>query len=450
MTRARLGGLLLLLLSGVISILWGYVLEPQIPGGMIDFKGVYYGGRCLLQHGDPYIEGAPLRAYLAEGDHPHPKEGLRQNLTWYIYLPTTFILIAPIALMPWGAAHLLWMILTGVSLIFAALLMWNLAGNHSPGVSLFLISFVLANSEILLATGNPAGIAVGLCLVAVWCFLRERFVLAGVLCLAVSLAIKPHDAGLIWLYFLLAGRVYRKRALQTLVMTVVLGMVATLWVSHIAPHWMGELNSNLLTVSSHGRNSDPGPANPVYGSGPSMIIDIQSTISAFRDDPRIYNPVTYLICGMLLLVWSVRTLRSRFSQRRAWLALAAVSALTMLVTYHRSYDAKLLLLTIPACAMLWAEGGLVRWLALLVNAAGIVFTSDIPLVILMMLFKKQHISTAVLSGKILAAALMRPTPLILLAMGIFYLCVYLRPDPDCVVSAEHGEPRKTPLAPTKA
>jgi len=29
----------------------------------------------------------------------------------------------------------------------------------------------------------------------------------------------------------------------------------------------------------------------------------------------------------------------------------------MLVTYHRPFDAKLLLLAVPACAMLWAEGG---------------------------------------------------------------------------------------------
>jgi hypothetical protein len=88
-----------------------------------------------------------------------------------------------------------------------------------------------------------------------------------------------------------------------------------------------------------------------------MVIDLQSAVSVFRDDPRIYNPVSYLVCGALLLVWSVSTLRSRFSQSRAWLALAAVVPLTMLVTYHRPWDAKLLMLTVPACAMLWAEGG---------------------------------------------------------------------------------------------
>jgi len=425
MTRARLGGLLLLLLSGVISILWGYVLEPQIPGGMIDFKGVYYGGRCLLQHGDPYIEGAPLRAYLAEGDHPHPKEGLRQNLTWYIYLPTTFILIAPIALMPWGAAHLLWMILTAVALVFAGYLMWSIGTNCAPVISAGLICLVLANSEVLFATGNPAGVVVSLCVVAVWCFFKDRFVWAGVLCLAVSVAIKPHDAGLVWLYFLLAGGVYRKRALQTLLVTAVLGLAAILWVTPIAPHWMQELHSNLLAVSAPGGISDPGPTgNNVRG--PSVIIDLQSVVAVFRDDPRIYNSVSYLVCGALLLVWAVRTLRSRFSQQGAWFALAAVVALTMLVSYHRVYDAKLLLLAVPACAMLWADGGPNRWIALIMTSAGIFFTADMPLTILRIFTDNLHISTAGLSGQILTVVLMRPTQLALLVMGIFYLWIYLR------------------------
>ena len=125
----------------------------------------------------------------------------------------------------------------------------------------------------------------------------------------------------------------------------------------------------------------------------------------------------------------MRTLRSRFTQRGAWLALAAVLPITLLMTYHRPWDAKLLLLTIPACAMLWAEAGAIRWIALLLTSAGIVLTADLPLIILAIHTANLHISTAGLSGQILTVVLMRPTPLILLAMGIFYLWVYVRHDP---------------------
>jgi hypothetical protein len=102
----------------------------------------------------------------------------------------------------------------------------------------------------------------------------------------------------------------------------------------------------------------------------------------------------------------------------------------MLVSYHRPYDAKLLLLAVPACAMLWAEDGPVRWVALLVTTAAIVYTGDITLTILKILTNNLHLSTAGLSGQILTTVLTRPGPLILLAMCIFYLWAYLRRDSE--------------------
>jgi hypothetical protein len=236
---------------------------------------------------------------------------------------------------------------------------------------------------------------------------------------------KPHDAGLVWLYFLLAGGVYRRRALQTLLVTVVLGLSAFLWVSHVAPHWVQDWHSNLSAISARGGINEPGPAS-VSGRSADMVIDLQAAISVFRDDPRYYNPASYLVCGALLLVWTVSTLRSRFSKPRALLALTAVTALTMLVTYHRPWDAKLLLLAIPACAMLWAEGAPIRWVALLVTAAGLVLNGDVPLAILSILANHLHVGTAGIFGQMLTVVLTRPASLILLVMGIFYLWVYLR------------------------
>jgi hypothetical protein len=439
--RTRRIGLFWLLLCCGISVLWGCLLERASPDGMIDFKGTFYAARCLIQHSDPYKDGAPLRAYLAEqNDRPLPSPVLRQVLSQDIYLPTTSIFIAPFAMLPWGPAHLLWMILSAGSLLLAALLMWNRGADYSPFISSALICFLLANCEAVLATGNTAGIVVGLCVVAVWCFLEERFVWAGIVCLAVSLAIKPHDAGLVWLYFLLAGGACRKRALQTLVVTAVLGMAAVLWVTPIAPHWMQEVHSNILFDQSPAGHGNPGPSSAERGSGPSMVINLQSVIYVFRDDPRIYNSVTWLVCGALLLAGLIRTLRARFSERLAWLAVAAIVPITIVVTYHRPYDAKLLLLAVPACAMLWAEGRPIRWLALLLTAAGIVFTADIPLTILTIFSSALHISAAGLPGQVLTVVLTRPTPLILLAMGIFYLWVYLRPSaPDIKFIQQVGE-----------
>lgn len=422
----RLDGMYMLLLGSIVFVLLGTALESVAPQPFADFKAVYFPARCLIQHHDPYSVSEVSGVYRAEGgDRTSDTAAVRQIATQNVYPPTAFLLTAPLARLSWGPAHLLWMALTAGSLILAAFLIWNLSVDYAPTLSGVLAGFLLANSEVLLITGNAAGVVISLCVVAVWCFFRERFVPAGILCLAISLAVKPHDTGLVWLYFLLAGGVYRKRALQTLLLSVILCLPCVLWVWHVAPHWIQELNFNLSAFSAHGGINDPGPAS-TGSHGLDMLISLQTAISVIKDDPRIYNPVSYLICVPLLLLWVVSTLRSRLSPARAWLALAAVAALSMLPVYHRQLDAKLLLLTVPACAMLWAEGGLIGWLALLLNTAGFVVTADLFQAIFLGIISSLHLTTTGISGQILAAVQMLPAPLVLLMMGIFYLWVYLR------------------------
>lgn len=406
---------------------WGYFIQRKSPDGMMDFKGVYYGARSVLRHGDPYKVGEPLRVCRLEGGEcTHLSVSLNQILSLHVYFPTVFIFTAPFAMLPWGTAHLVWMAASAGILCLAAFLIWDLARNNSPFVALALVCFILANCEAVFATGNPAGIAVGLCVVAVWSFLNEQHVRIGILFLALSLVIKPHDGGLVWLCLLMMGKTYQKRALQTLILTLVLGLPGILWVSHTAPHWIEELHSNLLTDSAPGGAVDPGPSTPNSGGGPSVIINLQSFIALIWNDPHIYNPATYLVCGALLLAGIILILRSRSSKTSAWIPLAFIVPLSMLVTYHRSYDAKLMLLAIPVCAMLLDERSLTGWLAFLVTTAAIVSTSDIPLTVLLILNDNLNAPSESLFGRILFAARQRPTPLILLAMAIFYLWVYLR------------------------
>jgi hypothetical protein len=425
MTKARLDGLYLLLLGSVAFLLLGTAVATTSSVEMVDFRVLYYPARCLIHHGDPYNEGELLRMTLAEtGDRPEDVAKAREVMR-YIYFPTAFFLTVPLAMLPWGPAHLLWMMLIGGSLIFASFLIWNVGADYAPVASGALLGFFLINSELLVVAGNMAGVAISLCVVAVWCFLRERFVPAGILCLAIALAVKPHDTGLVWLYFLLAGGVHRRRALQTLLVSVALSLPGVLWVWHVAPHWIQGLHANLLADSVHGGTNDPGlTSTGAHGLG--MMVNLQTAISAIWDDPRIYNTATYLICGALLIIWSVTTLRHRWSLLRAWVALAAIAALSMLPFYHRQQDTRLLLLSVPACVMFWAEGGVIGWLALLVNTAGFVLAGDIPWIIFLSRVDKLHVPASSLSGQILVAFQVFPVPLILLAMGIFYLWIYVR------------------------
>jgi hypothetical protein len=98
----------------------------------------------------------------------------------------------------------------------------------------------------------------------------------------------------------------------------------------------------------------------------------------------------------------------------------------MLPLYHRQHDTGLLLLTVPACVLLWSKGGPVAWLALGFTALGAVFTSNLTLQFLAVSTAGLRASVGGLPGQMLTVLLCRPAPLILLAMGIFYLAVYAR------------------------
>ena len=437
MTNARRDGIYLLLLGNLAFLLLSIVLCTPSHGAMVDFKVVYYPARCFIEHCDPYSEIEVQRIVQKQEDVYTSKiQNAVQVLTRYIYPPTAFLFTIPIALLPMGPAHLLWLALTAGALVLASCLIWDLGADYSPILSGALVGFLLANSELVVIVGNMAGIAIGLCMLAVWCFLRERFIPLGILCLAVSLCTKPQDTGLVWLYFLLAGGVYRKRALQTLLVTVALSLPGVLWVWHVSPHWLQEWHSNILAFSAHGGMNDPGPASSgAHGLG--LLVSLQPVFSLFWDDPRIYNPATYLVCAPLLLVWAFCTLRYRRSPRTTWMALAAIGALSMLPVYHRQSDAAVLLLAIPACAMLWAERNAMGRLALLVTGTGLLFTADFPWAAILALINVLQRSASGQFQKLFIAMQVFPVPLALLLVGVFYLWVYVRRCPAQSAAMRH-------------
>ena len=429
MPKARLITLILLSLCSTLALIWGFVFERNAHGRIADFKLAYYDTQCLLQGCDPYSEGEMWHVYTEEGGvipaDPAQRMRIIQRMPQQVYLPTAFVFIAPFALLKWGLAHSLWMALTAATLTLAAFLILNDAWPQAPDIAFYLTCFILVNSGVVIAGGNSAGIVIGLSILAALSFLHDKFTILGVLCLAVGLAIKPHDSGWIWLFFLLAGGAFRKRALQSFLVLVVIAVPSLLWVTHKVPTWPQEMRANLQMTTAQGGNADPGPSSGL-GLGPGTIIDLQTAISVIRNEPHFYNPITYLICGPLILAWVVATFRMSFSMARAWLALAAISAISLLPVYHRPYDAKILMMTIPACAALWVEGGAVGWIAVLLTTAGIFATSDLPLAVGDLLTANLHVSANGWPERTVAALLARPTPLILLAVGIFYLWIYVR------------------------
>jgi glycosyl transferase family 87 len=420
--------LLLLAFCSAISVVWGFAVVRAAKGIIVDFDLIYLGSRATIEHIDPYDRVQIGNVYRAEG---RPVESVKIDpsaappiVAQQVYLPTAILCVAPFALLPLTTAHLLWISVSATICTLAGFLIWTMAEKRAPAVAFYLIGFMLANCGVLFAGGNPAGPAVGLCVIAVWCFLNDRFIPIAIFCMAISLSLKPHDSGFIWLYFLLSGGKQRKRALWSLGVTCVLAMISIIWITPVAPHWIREVSENFNIISQRGGTNDPGPSSVQVG--PGMVIDLQSVFSVFRDNPGFYNSLTYGISGLILGFWIFNVIRTRFSLPGAYLSIAAVSCLTMLPNYHRPHDARLILLTIPACALLLSERNLIGRIALALNVLAFFVVSDLPLAALSLFAKHWSRSTLGFGNQLATVALFRPVPIILLALAIFYLTLSWR------------------------
>jgi hypothetical protein len=424
MSNAQRDGLYLMLIGTLIFVLLGIGLTNAAHAPMTDFKAVYFPARTLLVHHDPYIESEVAVFYEASrAGLPPEAEKIRVIAIQALYPPSALFLMIPFAMLSFKSACVVWMILMLGGFIAASWLIWDLCAAEAPVVAGALIGFLLANSMLLPITANAAGVAISLSAVAVWCFLRERFALLGVLCLALGLAFKPHDAGPVWLCFLLAGPVFRKRALQSLLATVVISIPGLLWIGRIAPHWFAEMSLNIATSTGPGGLSDPSALSSA-GHGFDMVITLQTVFSSFINNPRFYNPAAYIVCGPLLLVWIWFVLRRRGDAQTVKLSLAAVVPLSMLPFYHRQLDCVLLLLAVPACVGLMKQGDLPGRLALPVTWIAFIFTGTFYWAIFFAVFNETWIPKHL--GWLRADAEVLPIPLLLLATGCFYLWALAR------------------------
>jgi hypothetical protein len=424
----RLVGLSLVLLGAAIFMIAGFELARHSTNGSCDFGPVYYPSRFLVQQQDPYINIPARFVDLKAHGYLDPNSTTPADLFYLpcVYPPTALFVAAPLALLRWSSANFIWMTISAASLVTGALLIWALAADFAPLLAGGLISFILINSITVLFEANAACLAVGLCAVAVALFLKDRLPALAIICLAVSLCLKPHDAGLVWLFLLFSGGVLRARALQTLFAVALLAAPAVLWVSHVSPNWPQKMSANISNLSALGGINDPGPTT-YTNHVTNIAVNLQTIFAVLLNRPSFYNAATYIVCTLLLicLVWV--TFRTRRTVAHTYLGLAAVSALSMLPVYHRHHDARLLLLAVPACAVLWAERYFAGRIGILIAFLAIALTGDIPRAILENLEAGHRFAASDLGSKVQMIVFNRPAALALLIMTLFFLWLYTRP-----------------------
>lgn len=200
-------------------------------------------------------------------------------------------------------------------------------------------------------------------------------------------------------------------------LAIALSTPTVIWVTQVAPHWPAELHENLRFFEDPGGFNDPHLSN--------STINLQTAISLIDNEPQVYNQVAFVACGMLLLPWILRTIRSKASAADAQLGLAAVAAISLLVVYHRATDAPLLLLSIPALTAVWAKSIRIGRVGLLVTFATLFFTGDAFRIVTFVLVDR--LGTALRFPPTFCHAIkVLPAPVGVLAVAAFYLWIYIR------------------------
>ncbi len=245
-------------------------------------------------------------------------------------------------------------------------------------------------------------------------FLRGRLLPLGTLLFLLSLAVKPQIGGLIVLYFLVQ-KIHWRYAAVAMAGAGALLLSACLLLGHHpqSVDWASTLRTNLSATLSPGGSADPRPANrQAIGD-----TNLQTLTSIFFPDAGRFNPVAYVIFLALLVAGWMAVVRANGAGELHFLALGALSILSLMPVYHRFYDTRLLLLSIPAVLIVFQRHRLLGTvIALLTVLAGISVQYRVQIYLL-----KHSQWQYVLAHKFLFIFLLRQQNLELLTLFCLYL-----------------------------
>ncbi len=259
------------------------------------------------------------------------------------YPPTTFVLLAPIAALPYRVAHAVWLLMSFLACVGSVLALASLVGFHRDQPSTYIfcaIAFALAPFHTGLAAGSIVIVAVAACALSTWAAARQNNIAAGIL-LAVAIGLKP-QIGLPFLFYYLLRRRWRVVGLASAIVAV-LAVIAILYLSLHHTPWLGNYRYDGRILFARGSLGDFTEANPIrFG-----LINLQVLVYTFLPDRSLATLAAFGICGIMCVWWLLLLRRNRSSAPELLelelLEIGALTVLSLLPVYHRLYDASLLI-----------------------------------------------------------------------------------------------------------
>jgi hypothetical protein len=334
--RLRLAGVAFAILAALF-MLWRGPARSAAPGGSSDFSLIWMSTRAWWEGESPYTVEATDRVWA---DHagmsgePAPNERIPALL---VYPPTTFPVLAPWCLADWPASRTLWAG-AGVVLLFATVvLLLGLAGLAPGHASWWFAAggmLLLAPVHATISVGQPIALVMFLIVLA-QAFRRLDRALAAGIALGLAAAVKP-QIGLPFLIY--EGGRGRWRTFIMGVLTLGLAAGVGVWVLRSnGIDWLPAWRDN-LRVFSTSDNGSSGLANPIR----YQLVNLHVWIHAFLADTRTVGMIVWGVvlglCGAYLAFDRLRP-----ESRSELVSLSMVGAASLMIVYHRSYDAMVLL-----------------------------------------------------------------------------------------------------------
>lgn len=340
--RSKLSAVVLVVLTLTLSGFFAWRAGWRALSRSTDFAVVFAATRAWVAGENPYDRMTLERQWGEAGGRDAYKPFDRPSL----YPPTTFVLFAPIARLHWPNVRFLWMLanVAAYALTVWLLLRWaELPVGTNCWWTFVLLALALAAAHGAVSLGQ-------MCIVPMLCVVvanrndcnRVSPWLRGVL-LGIATALKPQMGGLFWLM-----EAYRRRWRAFVWACITLFVLAAVGSWQLQRHGVDFVRPLLETARKYSTEgfSDPSQANPFRHE----MLNLQVLVHGFVND----RTLATAIAGGLLLTLGLACCplgkSSNPTEDSGLLETAAVSVLTLLVVYHRSYDAVLLL--IPAALFL--------------------------------------------------------------------------------------------------
>jgi len=339
-------GVVFLLIAATAEFLARGPVRIEQSDGWNDFVSPYIQSRLWVHGEDPYRSGNLVRFWPASATIPQfvlresgdnrlvERRGIPSP-----YPPTTFVLLAPLVLLPWKAALGIWITVNVFAVGITLLALAKVAGiglSTLQGLLFLALCVGLAPVQTGLATANPAILGIALAVVALWFAARRQDAFCGLM-IAGSMCLKP-TIGVCFLFFYLVARRWKVVAtacgVSALIALVAVGrMLGVSWFTSYA----------ILTkhMFAGGSINDFSTANPIW----FQMVNLQGPVFVMTQDAWLANLIVLLVGISLLAAWTVLRLSSE-SEVGDLLAVSALSMVSLLPTYHRLFDASLLILPI--------------------------------------------------------------------------------------------------------